>query len=623
MKRRRNTSNVLVEQRYPLSVVQDASPLLDPFWHKHMRHDSQLTGHIRLGYLGDYESNTLPAMSIFPTPIFTYTPWLCEVVFAKFMDKWFDEQVTRLILKNTKHKRCKWHHQGTWNVFQLNVSKLKVMQVLKLTQAWIDNQNRHQLFDTHDGHFFKCHNFISILFATSSKSDSLFFCHWNFDDLDVFADGWLPQDYIMQHGDIILRVHIDRKNFDGNKRRACDIDFYTVNGLLNDVIGKSKLGTVVSWFNSIVPECVKYVKQYQSKSQYPLEVYDRSDGVDIQLHKLKCPITDNVWRIEYYIHITNMPSLFIMYLLLGSKLYTDLTYYNKVQYMWYHLYHKCDRCKKCHRCDKCQCCFIQNPNNHREKECLNCITKLISCFDDDELEDWTTEKQKLWQVLNFIFINNQKYLCIGVETIHNAYDNDKLSTVESIATQLDNTQYNDATTDRTNGKRKHFFNCKYVWRPESPIKDVTLKHAGGLRTNVASIPNNLIELLFEPLEQLGIIPRNSKNALALNVYEDPYEGLGSHFDEKHHFDMNHDIDALRLYGDAAVRFGTTRFGKNAMFWIPLNRGVVWRLVSKQFAGDWIKHCITGKDSIGLHGCFIMRRVYPWMMQMCHQCNNKF
>ena len=127
--------------------------------------------------------------------------------------------------------------------------------------------------------------------------------------------------------------------------------------------------------------------------------------------------------------------------------------------------------------------------------------------------------------------------------------------------------------------------------------------------------------LINELEEKNVIAWNSVNAVAFNDYKKKLEGIGNHIDESTKFVLDEDITTLRLFNDARIRWGGSRFKKNALCAIQLNRNDLLQLLAWTVGKDYIKHSIANTDMLTDSSSWIFREAYPFILQMCNQTDN--
>lgn len=333
--------------------------------------------------------------------------------------------------------------------------------------------------------------------------------------------------------------------------------------------------------------------------------------------QVKTPFRNAVVKVDYYIDALDVPTSHIEYEACGAKLYGAITDEISKSMKWFHKYHKCSNCKRCHRCPKCGGCFI---GKNWTTKCMGCQWRVHSCF-NAEVPIWNCEKCEKWRHSLRLFINNRELLSMGVSTYENVYDKNAFERVEQVATKMKETNHNDGTVEKVKGKNKHFYGAKYVWTIHDRKLNLTWKHGGTVRTNVAPIPMSVFVEVVRALELLGLIRSNSVNAVGLNDYL--YHGIESHYDGKHKFDLFSNIYTVRMYNDAVIKFRCKRWFKNPLCAIVLKRSVVCELHCVSFGSDWIKHCLSNLDFAGPNAAFILRRVYPFLLLWSKQCADKF
>eukprot|EP00941_MAST-03F_sp_MAST-3F-sp1_P001295 g1295.t1 len=161
-------------------------------------------------------------------------------------------------------------------------------------------------------------------------------------------------------------------------------------------------------------------------------------------------------------------------------------------------------------------------------------------------------------------------------------------------------------------RTKYFFGARYLWTK----RDASIpgcKKAGGIRVDVPRKPRWMVEKIQQRLEELKIIPISFTNAIAMNMYHDGSEGIGSHFDDEQRFARP--IVSLRLFSDTRLSFGTHLFSMcNGSFSIDMPRGAVMILEANGFAVDGIKHAIKPSDLSGKSGVIILRHVHTKCLQ---------
>ena len=321
--------------------------------------------------------------------------------------------------------------------------------------------------------------------------------------------------------------------------------------------------------------------------------------------------------MDYYFHVVDLPIEMIVYERIGPQLYALLDKEIQQKQHWYHKYHSCKSCGQCHLCPRCQKCLIKSDMHGND--CINCKFEIVSNFDKynykmnkSDINEWRTRLR--------LYVNNQELLVFGVRKYVNILSEEIIASTETLAQRLKNTQHLKQNVDKTNGKSKHFFNMSYKWQFKGTTND-RWKITGGARTDVEDIPWELQIGLISELEEKNIITWNSVNAAAFNDYKKMFEGIGNHADESTKFVLDADITTLRLFNDARIRWGGSRFKKNALCSIQLNRNDLMQLLAWTGGKDYIKHSIANTDLIEDSSSFILREAYPFILQMCNQTNN--
>ena len=329
---------------------------------------------------------------------------------------------------------------------------------------------------------------------------------------------------------------------------------------------------------------------------------------------------------DYYFHMVDLPIEMIIYERLGPQLYALIDQEIKQKQYWYHKYHSCETCGECHQCKCCNKCYIESHTDGHN--CINCQYPIVSNFDEyeykmskSEIDDWRTQLR--------LYVNNQELLVLGVRKHVNILSKEIVESTERLSRKLQQSQKVKKTVDnknskkkvdKTNGKYKHFFNMSYKWQFKGTTND-RWKITGGARTDVEPIPWELQQGLINELEEKNVIAWNSVNAAAFNDYQKKIEGIGKHLDEATKIVLDEEITSLRLFNDARIRWGGSRFKKNAICSIPLNRNDVLKLLPWTVGKDYLKHSIANTDLLKESSSWILRQGYPFVLQMCHQTDN--
>ena len=182
-------------------------------------------------------------------------------------------------------------NQSSWRIFSLNYGYQFTKQAMdQVHQQWLcDINSRKQLFNKHNGKYAEYPNFIGVLKHFSKLKHMSLFVHLNLNlphfqlqDVDIRS----KEELMCSSGAIlaILSNRSTQKSNDGKtitKRRKLDIKLFANKHLHS--MEEARLGTLLFWFNEIIPHCVKKVNDYQ-QAQFPLYCGRNSHSVCNFIH---------------------------------------------------------------------------------------------------------------------------------------------------------------------------------------------------------------------------------------------------------------------------------------------------------------------------------------------------
>lgn len=341
----------------------------------------------------------------------------------------------------------------------------------------------------------------------------------------------------------------------------------------------------------------------------------------LSLIKLKSVVDSGGYFLDYYFHSVDLPVAIIEYERFGPQLYRDIDDEIRKKVRWYHKYHQCETCNKCHQCETCHKCKIE-CNQHGQ--CLSCDYPIVSKWEHFNYR-MSKELINSWRTKMKLYVYNQELIAFGARKYVNVLSQETLQATENLCKEIQDANANKLlkkqTVHKSNGKNKYFFGLRYLFVNKQFKCHPRWKISGGIKVDVDEISPKLKYGLIAELERKKILSWNSINAAAFNDYLPKIEGIGKHIDESTKFVLDEKITSIRMFNDAQIRWGGCRFKKNALCAIPLLRGNVFVLIPWKFAKDWGKHSIANTDLLEHSSSWILRRAYPFVIQMCRQTNN--
>ena len=244
-----------------------ALPCHDPIWNCPST-QGETSRMIRVGYLSEQTSKTLPPAVIQPPTTLTFPPWNTFPNQIKFYSQWhLAENVKRFVVEN----KCQQHDEhtvvedGCWNIWHFDTRKISAKERWQFSCDWIkgSRQYRQNILNKSDGKYVAKTNLMSLLDCANFANLPIYFIHWKVDDNspNYLQSEWFDQGNekngkgdILNNPDLILRIALDpNPNSDYSK---IDVNFFIMNHEQTSMIGKSKLGTICEWIAKMIPICI-------------------------------------------------------------------------------------------------------------------------------------------------------------------------------------------------------------------------------------------------------------------------------------------------------------------------------------------------------------------------------
>ncbi|CAE8622872.1 unnamed protein product [Polarella glacialis] len=175
--------------------------------------------------------------------------------------------------------------------------------------------------------------------------------------------------------------------------------------------------------------------------------------------------------------------------------------------------------------------------------------------------------------------------------------------------------FKEKTVDLTPMRNKYFFGFAYTYGAQREHPGARGIEAVWPPSETDPIPLWIRELLIEPLEKRGVVPKGWINSATINDYS-PGGCIVSHIDPPHLFDRP--IIGVNFFSDCNLVFGTSfSFPKEALQEIscstpvyvhPCQQGYV--SVLKGYSANDITHAIRPCDLPSRRASIILRRVLP-------------
>ena len=240
-----------------------ALPCNDPIW-TCTKTQGQTHPLVRVGYLSEQISPSLPPAVIQPSTTITFTPWNTLSKQLNFYSQWFTKpNVDRFKTEN----QCQAHGDRTvnedacWNVwyfcYDQSISKKEIWQ---LTCDWIDGsteQSRQNILQKYNGKYISSTSFMSLLYLHKDKVNCIYFIHLQVDETssNFLHSGWCwSPSNILTKPDLILRVSLTyrpKSSYD-----KIDVNFFIMNHAHASTIYKSKLGSICEWIGKMIQICL-------------------------------------------------------------------------------------------------------------------------------------------------------------------------------------------------------------------------------------------------------------------------------------------------------------------------------------------------------------------------------
>ena len=258
--------------KYSESVYQNALPEMDPFWNRYELRDECDTHQGNIGLCTIVESKTegVGDPSIKPKPllidntiidggnhIYWFNKWLCVPLKNNLANEYpwlINWDVTEAKFDTKK---------PNWDAYILNFdSKCSNKETQQITQNWLLNKNRNEIFSKWNGKHLQntciCHALSELPIITSS---SVFF-HFRLINDNGMTHVTNIDNYNSQCNFILcLRFKFQRQQ----RRRHGEIDYYNIN---LDSKGRRLVGALAYLMNQIIETILESVNQAQ-KSIYP------------------------------------------------------------------------------------------------------------------------------------------------------------------------------------------------------------------------------------------------------------------------------------------------------------------------------------------------------------------